>query len=227
MCSAVSKPVIRVEVVSDIACPWCWVGKHRLDKAIQQLKSDVDIKVHWLPYQVDPNAPDDGIEKVIFYPRKFGSGRFAQMVAGVQQTYTSERMVYSTGGLMGNTRNAHRLMAWAAAEHGDSKQHELAEQLFHGYHSKEQFINNRTFLLQCVEAVGLPLGPAAEILDDPTGGIGEALVQQEMAKYTSAGGVPSFIVNGKYRIHGAQTHDVFVQVFKELLERDTPAVSAA
>jgi len=62
---------------------------------------------------------------------------------------------------------------------------------------QEQFINDRAFLLRCVEAVGLPIGPAAEMLDDPTGGVGEALVQQEMAQYTSAGGVPSFIINGK------------------------------
>jgi len=62
--------------------------------------------------------------------------RAAAAATLLQQTYTSEGMEYSTGGLMGNTRNAHRLMAWAAAEHGDLKQHELAEQLFHGYHSK-------------------------------------------------------------------------------------------
>lgn len=69
----------------------------------------------------------------------------------LQHTYTSEGMVYSTGGLMGNTRNAHRLMAWAAAEHGDSKQHELAEQLFHGYHSK--VMNNR-----CCSSAALECG---------------------------------------------------------------------
>eukprot|EP00879_Flechtneria_rotunda_P008956 GHRR01009377.1.p1 GENE.GHRR01009377.1~~GHRR01009377.1.p1 ORF type:complete len:261 (+),score=77.24 GHRR01009377.1:38-820(+) len=194
-CAMSGKSVVNVEVVSDTVCPWCYIGKRRLEKAMKQFVDRADFKVHWLPFQLNPDAPQEGVNKMESYRQKFGASRVAQMVPAMTQTFANEGMQYSMGGLTGNTRNSHRLLAWAAAKHGLDRQNALAEELFKGYFTQERYINDRDFLLEAVEAAGLPRDEAAAILN--TDGIGEQLVKEEIHKYPQVTGVPFFVVNGR------------------------------
>ncbi|KAF6246659.1 DSBA-like thioredoxin domain-containing protein [Scenedesmus sp. NREL 46B-D3] len=133
---AAAKPTIKIEVVSDVVCPWCYVGKRRLEKAMQQFEGKAQFDVHWLPYQLNPAAGPEAINKLQYYNDKFGPARVAQIIPNMQQTFASEGLQYSIGGNTGNTRRAHRLMSWVAKEHGLAKQDAAAEQLFEGYHCK-------------------------------------------------------------------------------------------
>jgi predicted DsbA family dithiol-disulfide isomerase len=212
-----SRKLITIDVVSDTVCPWCYVGKRRLEKAIKQFKDQVDFSVKWLPYQLNPSAPAEGVNKLQSYNDKFGPGRVAQMIPAMTATFADEGLTYSIGGLTGNTRNSHRLLAWAAQHHGLKEQNQLAEELFNGYFCQEQYINDRSFLLRCVEAVGLPVQSAQAILDDATGGEAEQLVLQEIGRHPGVTGVPHFVVDGRVHISGAQDPDVFARHFKKLL----------
>eukprot|EP00878_Enallax_costatus_P003322 GHUV01003529.1.p1 GENE.GHUV01003529.1~~GHUV01003529.1.p1 ORF type:complete len:271 (+),score=46.59 GHUV01003529.1:206-1018(+) len=220
-----TKPSIQIEVMSDTVCPWCYIGKRRLEKAMKQFSDKADFKVHWLPFQLNPDAPLEGVNKIQSYNDKFGPARVAQMVPAMERTFASEGLQYSMGGLTGNTRNSHRLLAWAAAEHGLQKQNALAEYLFSGYFTKEQYINDRDFLLSAVEAVGLPRDAAANIIDNADS-VGEKLVQQELGKYSGITGVPHFVINGRMHLGGAQPPEVIAEVFEEVLQQQAPAGSS-
>lgn len=212
---------IGIEVVSDTVCPWCFIGKRRLERAVQELQARVpgaQVAVHWLPYQLNPGAPDAGVSKMQAYNDKFGPARVAQMVPAMTQTFASEGLAYSMGGLTGNTRNSHRLLAWAAAHHGLAKQNALAEEVFRGYFCEERYINDPAFLLSAAEAAGLPRAAAAAQLDNPRGE-GEALVARELGKFPGVNGVPHFVVEGKHHIGGAQPPEVFVELFERLLRQ--------
>eukprot|EP00775_Hariotina_reticulata_P005116 gene5116-5356_t len=197
-----SKKLINVEIVSDTVCPWCYIGKRRLEKAIKQFTGQVGFSVKWLPYQLNPAAPAQGVNKLQSYNDKFGPGRVAQMIPAMTQTFADEGLTYSMGGLTGNTRNSHRLLAWAAEHHGLKEQNQLAEELFNGYFC---------------QAVGLPVQPAQMILDDPAGGEAEQLVLQEISRHPGVTGVPHFVVDGRVHISGAQDSEVFAGLFKKLM----------
>lgn len=220
--------IINVDVVSDTVCPWCYMGKRRLERAIKQVQEqtpDATFKVHWLPFQLNPAAGNEPVNKIQMYNDKFGPSKVAQMVPAMTQTFAAEGLQYSMGGNTGNTRNSHRLLAWAAAEHGLDKQNQLAEALFNGYFCKEQYINDKDFLLSCAESAGLPRDAAAAVLDDPAGK-GEQLVQQELGTYAGISGVPHFVINGRHQLGGAQPPEVFVDLFTQLLRQQPPAGSS-
>eukprot|EP00882_Tetradesmus_deserticola_P002678 GHRQ01002848.1.p1 GENE.GHRQ01002848.1~~GHRQ01002848.1.p1 ORF type:complete len:246 (+),score=76.26 GHRQ01002848.1:159-896(+) len=219
---AAAKPTIKVDVVSDVVCPWCYVGKRRLEKAMQQFEGKAQFDVHWLPFQLNPAAGPEAINKLQYYNDKFGPARTAQIIPNMQQTFASEGLQYSIGGETGNTRRAHRLMAWAAKEHGLAKQDALAELLFEGYHCKEQYVNGPEILLSAAEAAALPRDAAAAALEES--GPGEALVQQELGTYAGVTGVPHFVVNGRHHVGGAQSPEVLAELFQELLQQQ-PAVA--
>jgi len=218
------KPRVVVDIVSDMVCPWCCMGKKRLEKAVTAYKDRLDIEVHSLPFFLDPYASEDGINKVEMYNQKFGAARFAQMLPPVKAAFASEGLSYSTGGKFGSSRNAHRLLTWTDTRHGPELQSKLAEEIFKGYHTQEKFINDKDFLLSACKSVGLDEAAAAKVLGGGDPEI-EQLLQQRLTKHKGVNGVPHFVINNKYTVGGAQPPEAFEELFERILLSEAAAAT--
>ena len=205
---------LTVDVISDVICPWCYIGKRRLEKAIAALDGKHEVQVRWLPFQLNPQMPKEGISRREYRIRKFGSWEHAQeldarMIAageadGIQFAFDrTERTP--------NTLDAHRLI-WLADKQG--VQDAVVEALFRGYFTEGRDISNRQRLINVVAEAGLDRDQAEKLLkgDDGMEAIKEA---DELARRFRVEGVPFFIVNGKVTLSGAQQPEAFLDAFRQ------------
>ncbi|CAO2825276.1 unnamed protein product [Amaranthus hypochondriacus] len=207
--NSMGKKLIKIDVSSDSVCPWCFVGKRNLDKAISESKDQFDFEIRWHPFFLNPSAPKEGVNKRDFYRQKFGS-RSEQIIARMTDVYRGLGLEYNIEGLTGSTLDSHRLIYYAGQQRLD-KQHELVEELFLGYFTKAKYIGDREFLVESARKVGIE--GAAEFLDDPNNGLKE--VMEELEKHSSnISGVPYFVINGQHKLSGGQPPEVFTKAFK-------------
>lgn len=210
---ASGKRTVHIDVVSDTVCPWCYVGKKRLEKAMTKYNDQLNFEVQWRPYMLNPAASKEGVDKMQFYIKKFGAQRTQQMMPHMQGVFRELGLDFKAGGRTGSTLNSHRLLAWAAGQ-GLDKQNALAEQLFSAYFTQEKFINDRQVLLEAAQKAGLE--GAAEYLDDEQAGMQE--VEAELSQYAAGvTGVPHFIIDGQWRLSGAQDPAAFHEIFDKLV----------
>lgn len=203
------KKLVRIDISSDTVCPWCFVGKKNLDKAIASSKDKYNFEILWHPYQLNPDAPKEGIEKREFYRSKFGS-RSDQMEARMSEVFRTVGLVYSLSGLTGNTMDSHRLI-YFSGQQGLDKQHDLVEELGLGYFTQEKYIGDRKFLLEAAAKVGIE--GAEEFLKNPNNGLKE--VEDEIKTYSrNITGVPYYVINGSQKLSGGQPPEVFLRAFQ-------------
>lgn len=207
--SPAERPKVQVDVISDTVCPWCYVGKLRLDSAIAEVKDRMDVEVRWLPFFLNPDASKEGVNKMEYYVQKFGSARTQQMVPYMTSVFAKEGVKYSMGGKTGNTLDSHRLITWAG-HFGADKQNALVAELFNSYFSQEQLISDREVLVAAADKAGLP--GAREFLENESAGL------QEVKEHLMAGarghnvtGVPYFIINDRVELSGAQPVETLVK----------------
>ncbi|MCL7034716.1 hypothetical protein MKW94_022918 [Papaver nudicaule] len=204
-----AKKLIRIDVSSDTVCPWCFVGKKNLDKAIDSSKDQFDFEVRWHPYMLNPSAPKEGVLKRDFYREKFGA-RVQQIEGRMEEVFRGIGYKYDTSGLTGNTLDSHRLLTFAGHQ-GFDKQHALAEELGLGYFTQGRYIGDRDFLVEAASKAGIE--GAAEFLENPDNGLNE--VYEELQKYsTQISGVPFYVINGKHKLSGGQPPEVFMKTFQ-------------
>ena len=205
---------LTIDVISDVICPWCYIGKRRLEKAVAALESKDEVRVRWLPFQLNPSMPKEGISRREYRTRKFGSW---------EQSKELDARVVAVGNADGiqfafdrtertpNTLDAHRLV-WLAGEQG--VQDAIVEALFRAYFTEGRDISNRQTLIDVVVDAGLNREQAEELLegDDGMEAIKEA---NDLAQWFRVEGVPFFIVNGKATLSGAQQPEAFLEVFRQ------------
>jgi predicted DsbA family dithiol-disulfide isomerase len=211
---------LSIEIWSDVACPWCWVGKRRLETALAEFPHDVE--VHWRSFELDPSAPkqlDPSIDYVERLARKYSRSR--EEAQGMIDRMTR---VGADDGLdfrfdrarPGNTFDAHRLLH-LAHEHG--KQAELKERLFRAYMHEGRSIADHDVLLELATEVGLDRDRVAAVLGSDE--LGEAVRSDEtLARELGINGVPFFVIAGRYGVSGAQPAEVLREA---LLEAATEA----
>ncbi|KAJ6371187.1 hypothetical protein OIU77_001649 [Salix suchowensis] len=147
------KKLIRIDVSSDTVCPWCFVGKRNLDKAIAASKDRFDFEIKWHPFFLNPSAPKEGVNKLDFYRGKFGS-RAEGISTRMTEIFRGLGLEYNMSGLTGNTLDSHRLI-YFAGQQGIDKQHKLAEELFLGYFTQAKYVGDMEFLLECAQKAGV------------------------------------------------------------------------
>ena len=207
---------MQIDIVSDIACPWCAIGYARLQRAMTQLEPDYDFTVQWHAFELNPTHNGQGEPILPALAKKYGRSedemRAAQanMMAiakdlGVNFEKLQER-------LTANTFDAHRLVKWAD-EHG--RQTEMKQALFEAYFGKAQDVSDTDVLIGCVESVGLDADAARQVLasDQYTTAVREDEDRYQQAGVTS---VPAFIINNKYLISGAQEPEVLVKALQDI-----------
>ena len=205
---------VRIDVVSDVVCPWCFIGKRRLEKALA-IASDVPVEVHWRPYFLNDWIPVEGIGRDQYLTTKFGSPeRYQGIAQRVRAAAAAEGLDYAVDKIsrQPNTRDAHRLIRWAD---GIGKAADMKQRLMDLYFTEGADLSNRAVLVQAAADVGLDPEDVRGALDSDQD-IAEIEREVEAAKEAGIQGVPCFILDGKYAISGAQAPEALAQAIEQV-----------
>jgi predicted DsbA family dithiol-disulfide isomerase len=204
---------LTIDIHSDVICPWCWIGKRRLEQALPAVPEAAGASVRWHPFQLNPGMPAAGMPRAEYRRRKFGSAEYAQALdARVTGVAAAEGLAFDLAGQARtpNTVLAHRLI-WLAGRRG--RQDAVVEALFAAYFSAGLDLGDAAVLARIAADHGFAAGEVARFL---VGGEGEREVAAEEAEVRTAGidGVPLFRI-GTERIAGAQPVAVFVAALRQ------------
>ncbi|XP_035823625.1 uncharacterized protein [Zea mays] len=191
MASDTGKKLIQIDVSSDTVCPWCFVGKKNLEKAMEQSRDKFDFEVRWHPFFLNPDAPKEGVRKSDFYKAKFGPVQYERVISRMAEIFRGLGLEYDMSGLTGDTMDSHRLIALAGHQ-GYDKQNALVGELFLNYFCEGKYIGDKQVLLDAARKVGIE--GAEELFQDPTKGVDE--------------------INDKYQLSGGQPPNVFMRAFE-------------
>jgi len=209
---------MQIDVVSDTVCPWCFIGKRRLARALE-MRPEIAFDVQWRPYQLDPNIPREGVNRASYMKAKFGDGpRVAAMSESLKAEGLREGISFAFEKIdrRPNTIDSHRLIRWAAVA---GIQDSVVERLFAAYFLEGRDIGDPGVLEFLAADVGMDSVQVAELLADDTD---RAAVEREakLAGEMGITGVPTFIFASKYVISGAREAEVLVQVIDKALENE-------
>jgi predicted DsbA family dithiol-disulfide isomerase len=209
---------VRIDVVSDVVCPWCFIGKHRLEQAIA-MKPDIPVEVHWRPYFLNDWIPREGISREQYLTTKFGSPeRYKGIAQRVAAAAAQEGLVYAIDkiGNQPNTTDAHRLIRWAS---GIGKAAEMKQRLMDLYFTEGADLTNQAVLAQAAADVGLdPEDVRAALASDRDV---EAVTQEaESAKEAGIQGVPCFIFGGRFAVSGAQSPEYLAEAIERIAQAE-------
>ena len=209
---------MKIEIWSDIACPFCYIGKRKLEKAIQRLPDSEGIVLEWKSFQLNPTLQTDPNQNTLTYlseTKGWTMEQTLQMTAQVTAMGKEEGLNFNfEKTAVANTKRSHRLLH-LAKEH--NCQNELKEQLFKVYFEEGKNIDNLETLLQCAEHAGIPQAEAKKVLDRQ--GFEEEIDQDVYeSRLIGVQGVPFFVFDRKYGISGAQPDEVFDRTLQQALD---------
>jgi predicted DsbA family dithiol-disulfide isomerase len=214
--AADSKPApVSIDIVSDVVCPWCYIGKRNLETALASLPAN-DVEIRWRPYQLDATIPPEGIARRTYLERKFGSRvdeiytRVAAAGRDVGIDFAFDRIERSP-----NTLDAHRLIRWSQSA---GKQNDLIERLFRDFFLSGHDIGDRAVLLEAAADAGMEREVVHRLLD---GDADKVSVREEIATAQRLGvtGVPFFIFAGRFGLAGAQPAETLASALKKAAEK--------
>ena len=197
---------LRIEVYSDVICPWCYVGKRRLERALKQVGDSVDVAVFWHPFQLNPTMPIQGMDRRVYLETKFGSlAVFDEMEQRLLEAGKEEQISFAFDKIVRtpNTFLAHRLI-WYAWTQG--RQDAAVEQLFKGYFEEGLDIGSSSVLVE----LAVRAGSEAEQFLMSNHGTTEVKAEEAVGHKLGIRGVPYFVFNHAYGISGAQPVEVLV-----------------
>ena len=205
---------MQIDIYSDIVCPWCYVGKRRLERALSELKDAVKAEVTWRPFQLNPTMPLDGMDRTAYLKAKFGSlDNFGQMEEQLLAAGVEERIpfVFEKIQQTPNTFAAHRLV-WYAEQL--DRQDSAVESLFRGYFMEGADIGSMSALGQLAGHAGLDVAAVESFLHSEDG-TAEVKAEEAVGRLRGIREVPYFVLNGSIAISGAQPPDMFVSAIRQ------------
>lgn len=201
---------MQIDVVSDTVCPWCFIGKRRLDRALAA-RPDIAFDVRWRAYRLDPTVPKEGVDREAYMQAKFGDTRVmsdALLEAGLCEgiAFAFERIAKRP-----DTLDSHRLIRWSEFA---GKQSEIVERLFKAYFEQGRDIGDDRVLVEIAAEAGMDAELVAELL---AGDADSDLVEQEdaLARRMGITGVPTFIFANKYMISGAHDAETLLNIIDQ------------
>ncbi len=206
---------LPIQIVSDLVCPWCYVGKRRLERALAA-RPELPVRVTWLPFQLSPDMPREGKDRQAHYAAIFGAERARTIMDGMRQTAAAEGLHFEAGpgARSPNTLSAHVLLYWAG-DRPDVDQNALAEKLFAAHHTRSEDLGDPAVLARLAGEVGMdPAGVEAQLRAGKDEDRVQALIEE--ARQVGVSGVPFFIFNGQYAVSGAQPPEALVEVIDRI-----------
>ena len=219
---------LRIDIVSDVVCPWCIIGYKQVEKALTLLNQPVEAEFHWHPFELNPDMPPEGEDSAEHIQRKYGrSAEQGKAVRNhIRDTAASLGFEFGEGGArrIVNTFAAHKLLTKAGEAHGWKVQTALKLALFSAYFQQGLDVSNEAILLDIAQEAGLDRNEAQSWLSDD---ILAGAVRGEQAYWRdeNISGVPAIIFDGAFMVPGAQSAETFARVIEKILaKRDsTPA----
>lgn len=205
---------MNIVIISDVICPWCFIGKQHLEQALNQLPT-LKARIHWQPFFLNPDMPSSGMPRQAYLNAKFGGEEQAQQVySRIRAAGENSGIHFNFAGIRRtpNTLDAHRLLHWAAP-HG--VQHQLAGELFRRYFLDAEDIGDPAVLIAAGQAVGLD---GVDLEQQLHSAQDQDLVSQTANQARTAGvhGVPFFIFEGRYTLSGAQAPEILRQAMEQI-----------
>jgi predicted DsbA family dithiol-disulfide isomerase len=205
---------MKIDFVSDVACPWCAVGLHSLEEALRRVGPDLKVELHFQPFELNPQMPPEGEDTIEHLARKYGASpeRLAQTREMLRQRGAELGFTFGERPRIWNTFDAHRLLHWAGLE---GKQRELKHALLTAYHTHAQNPGSAEVLLRLCADVGLDVERARAIL---AGDEYAAAVRESERHWQSLGiqAVPSVIIDDRHLIQGGQPPEAFERALRQL-----------
>ncbi|MGV2099175.1 DsbA family oxidoreductase [Rhizobium sp. 21-4511-3d] len=215
---------ITIDVVSDVVCPWCYLGKARLELAIAEVQDEVGVDINWRPYRLNPDYPPEGVDQKKSLEEKLG---------GAERVAQAHKMLADFGKEVGinfnfeaikigpNTLDAHRLIHWAMIEDRD-KADKVVNGLFKANFEEGRNVGDHAVLLDVAEKAGLDRAVTASLLASDAD---KVLVVEEIesAQKMGVNGVPFFIFDQQYAVSGAQTPDVLAGALRDIAKAKAEA----
>jgi predicted DsbA family dithiol-disulfide isomerase len=212
---------VRIDVVSDVVCPWCFIGKHRLEEAIK-LKPGIPVEVHWRPYFLNDWIPREGISREQYLTTKFGSPeRYKDIAQRVAQAASAEGLTYAMDKIsrQPNTLDPHRLIRWAEPI---GKAAEMKQKLMDLYFTQGADLSDRETLVQAAADIGLPADDVRNALASDQD-VEEIEREATAAKEAGIQGVPMFIFGGKFAVSGAQAAEHLAEAIERVAQESVAA----
>jgi predicted DsbA family dithiol-disulfide isomerase len=209
---------VQIDVWSDLVCPWCYLGKRRLDGALDQLDWRAEVEVRWRAYQLDPNASDDPGDLRATMEAKYGPGAYQQMTLRLVDLGSRDGIDYRFDlAQRTNTRRGHQLVAAAWNVGGADAQDRLVERLFRAYFTEGVHLGDDASLQRLWTEAGLPGALPGDEHDS------EVQADLDAAARFQLRGVPAFVIDARHLISGAQETDTLRQALEQIRVAETTA----
>lgn len=209
---------VKVGVVSDVVCPWCYIGKRRLEKAMELAAERFEFDVEFYPFELNPDMPPEGTDNHEYLCRKFGSeAKYAELTNHVRRIAALEGIEFNPERqeTAPNTRDVHRIIMLAREQH---RQMQVAEAFFNAYFTLGTDLSKTENLLDISEGAGLDRDRVDLLLRSNTGKLEIEMAEKELHDLGITS-VPLFIIDNKIAISGAQSVEAFVKAFEEAADR--------
>jgi predicted DsbA family dithiol-disulfide isomerase len=216
---------MEIAVFSDVICPWCYIGKRRLERALGEAGLKGQAAIEWLPFELNPDMPPEGMARADYRARKFGAERAAALDANIEAVGAEEgiRFAFDRQARTPNTRAAHMLIAHAS---GQGRGGAVVDALFRAYFEEGRDIGDEAVLLDIAAAAGLDREEAQAALRDEA--VRRMVVQAEgRAGELGIAGVPFFIVERAFAVSGAQPAEAWVEALQKIAAREPAGAGAA
>jgi len=217
---ALEKKPLRIDVISDCVCPWCFVGKRRLEQAMAATADRYEFTVKWHPFQLNPDLPPEGRDWKTYATERFGSlERLEQMHEHLREVGEDAGIPFAFDKIARavNTFEAHRLI-WMAGELG--LQNEMVDAVFRAYFLDGQDLGSRDVLVNLAAGVGMDEARIRGLLESDVG-LAEVRAELEQPRRAGISAVPFFVVDGKYGVAGAQPAKAFLEAFERAAREQT------
>ena len=207
---------MKIDVISDVMCPWCYIGKRRIEAAVER-RPDITVEIIWHPFKLDPTIPRGGVDRKEYLERKFGGPEgAAEIYARINEAGQSEGISFAFDRIVRspNTTDAHRLIRWARESGG---QDQVVESLFQAYFCDGQDIENADVLSGIADDAGMDADRIRQRLatDEALAEVDEDIA---FAQKIGVTGVPTFLLAQKLAVVGAQGPDILVQAMDQAAE---------
>lgn len=208
---------MQIDIVSDTVCPWCYIGKRRLERALAQ-RPDMTFEIRWRAYRLDPFVPAEGVDRKAYMRAKFGDNPQAKAIGyALRQAGAAEGIEFAFDSIekRPNTTDSHRLIRWASSA---GVQDDVVERLFHAYFEQGRDIGNPAVLLEIASEADMDVDLVEQLLASDAD---RELIEKEDAFAHEMGisGVPTFIFANRFLLQGAQDSEAIVKVIDKVQEK--------
>lgn len=220
-----TKPKVSVDIWSDVMCPWCAIGYTQFAKAVAQLEDEIEVEARWMPFELNPDLPAEGVTQEAHLARVYG--RSPEELGDMRRTMLARAEAVGcpmteagpdgAAAMMWNTFEAHKLLRWALAEKGPEAQTRLKVALLEAHFRDHRRIGEREVLLDIAAEQGFDRARAAEALDEKALAVATRMEERRGVE-AGINSVPSFVFAGRYLVPGAQEPEVFAATIRKVAE---------